>query len=90
MVAPDASVSFAAVLPLSFAFCHAPVREVAYGSLLKEHRRFLHRSTAEAPDKERTPDTHDDTTSSPDVSTPFEPHEDDDTPLGDSDQHSDA
>ena len=27
---------------------------------------------------------------SADVQAPFEPHEDDDTPLGDSDQHSDA
>jgi hypothetical protein len=28
--------------------------------------------------------------SSADVKAPFEPHEDDDTPWGDSDQHSDA
>jgi hypothetical protein len=31
-----------------------------------------------------------DADSSADVAVPFEPHEDDDTPLGDSDQHSDA
>jgi hypothetical protein len=48
------------------------------------------RSTPDASDEEHEPGTRDDTTSSPEVSTPFEPHEEDDTPLGDSDQHSDA
>ena len=38
--------------------------------------------TTEQPESEPAP--------SPDVAAPFAPHDDDDTPLGDSDQHSDA
>jgi hypothetical protein len=52
---------------------------------MPEHRQD---SSSSAPIDE--PDTTDEDDAGHDVSVPFEPHEDDDTPLGDSDQHSDA